>query len=71
MQNKMGNTWPWPQELDALQAAPQHHQLLFENDQVRVLDTCIPPGGITGVHTHQWPAALYIISWSAFIRRDR
>ena len=60
----------WPQELDALIASPQHHKLLFENETVRVLDTLIPPGEITAVHTHQWPASLYIISWSDFIRYD-
>ena len=61
---------PWPPHLDALTAAPEHHTLLFENDIVRVLDTLIPPGGQTAVHTHCWPAALYILSWSPFIRRD-
>ena len=60
----------WPKDLDALVAAPRHHTLLFENEAVRVLDTRIPPGSRTAVHTHRWPAALYIRSWSAFIRRD-
>lgn len=60
----------WPAELDALVAAPQHHKLLFENEEVRVLDTFIKPGETTAVHIHQWPASLYIISWSDFIRYD-
>jgi len=60
----------WPPELDALAASAQHHKLLFENDLVRVIDTCIPPGEITALHTHQWPASLYFISWSDFVRRD-
>ncbi|MGZ3853918.1 MAG: hypothetical protein ACXVBX_14065 [Flavisolibacter sp.] len=60
----------WPDELDALVAAPEHHKLLMENDFVRVLDTLIPPGEITNVHTHKWPASLYVISWSDFIRYD-
>jgi mannose-6-phosphate isomerase-like protein (cupin superfamily) len=55
--------------LDALTAAPSHHRLLFENDSVRVLDTEIKPGDQTPVHTHQWPAVHYVLSWSAFIRR--
>ena len=62
--------WPWPEELDALSAATQHHTLLFENESVRVLDTCIRPGDTTEVHTHKWPASLYILSWSDFIRYD-
>ena len=60
----------WPAALDALIAAPAHHTLLFENDQVRVLDTFIAPGDRTPVHTHRWLAALYIQSWSAFVRYD-
>lgn len=64
------NTILWPEELDALSAASQHHKLLFENELVRMLNTNIPPGEITAVHTHQWPASFYIISWSHFIRYD-
>jgi hypothetical protein len=44
--------------------------LLFENDAVRMLDTRIKAGDKTPVHTHRWPAALYILSWSAFVRRN-
>ena len=62
--------WSYPAELDAMIAAPQHHHLLLENDFVRVLDVRIPAGEITNVHTHCWPATLYIISWSDFIRYD-
>ena len=60
----------WPASLDALVAAPAHHTLLFENEAVRVLDTRIPVGGRTPVHTHRWPAALYVRSWSSFVRRN-
>ena len=56
--------WAWPRELDALTAAPQHHQLLFENEYVRVLDTNIPPGDTTNLHTRRYPASLYVVSWS-------
>lgn len=60
----------WPDALDALAAAPEHHVLLFENESVRVLDTRIAAGSRTAVHTHRWPGVLYILKWSAFIRRD-
>ena len=56
--------------LDAVSAAPVHHRVLFENDEVRVLDTRIAPGEHTPVHTHAWPGVLYIRSWSDFVRRD-
>lgn len=60
----------WPLDMDALIAAPAQHRLLLENERVRVLDTRIAPGERTPVHTHRWPAAHHVISWSAFVRRD-
>ena len=56
--------------LDAMSAAPDHHTILLENDVVRVLDTQLGPGEQTPVHAHEWPAALYVISWSDFVRYD-
>jgi hypothetical protein len=70
MKDKKNETWLWPEELDALTAAPQHHKLLFENETVRVIDTLIPPNEITELHTHKWPGSLYILSWSDFVRFD-
>jgi hypothetical protein len=52
-------------------AAPDHHAVLFENEEVRILDTRLPAGERTPVHSHEWPAALYVISWSDFVRRDQ
>src|SRR6185503_9242443 len=56
--------------LDAMIAAPDHHEVLFENERVRVLDTRLPARQRTPVHSHEWPAALYVLSWSDFVRRD-
>ena len=56
--------------LDAMTAAPDHHSVLFENERVRILDTNVRAGGQTPVHAHEWPAALYVLSWSDFLRRD-
>ncbi len=64
------NQQEYAEELDALAAAPKHHVLLFENDKVRVLDTTVAPGETVPLHTHRWPAALYILSWSDFVRRN-
>jgi hypothetical protein len=66
----MANAQDWPDELDALQAAPRYHALLFENELVRVLNTSVPPQETVPLHTHRWPAALYILSWSHCVRRD-
>jgi hypothetical protein len=30
----------------------------------------IAPGDPTPVHAHRWPCTFYILSWSAFVRRD-
>jgi hypothetical protein len=62
--------WDWPEELDALVAAPAHHTLLLENERVRVLETRIPAGETTAVHTHRWPNVQYVVSSPDFIRRD-
>lgn len=62
--------WGWPHELDALTAAPGNHQLLLENDRVRVLLTTIPPGTTTPVHTHCWPSVEYVLGTTHFVRRD-
>lgn len=67
---RMQDPQEWPEELDALIAAPQHHELLFENESVRVLDTRVPPGQTVPLHTHRWPSALYTVTWSDFVRRD-
>jgi hypothetical protein len=56
--------------LDALAVDEAHHTLLLDNEHVRVLDTCVRPGERTAVHTHEWPATLYVVSWSDFIRHD-
>jgi hypothetical protein len=37
---------------------------------VRVLETHIPPGETTAVHTHRWPNVQYVVSSTDFIRRD-
>ncbi len=62
--------WPWPDSLDAVIAAPNHHKLLFENELVRVLEMRIAPGDIVPVHTHRWPASIYVAKQSDFLRRD-
>ena len=62
--------WPWPDELDAMIAAPSFHRNLFENEHVRYLEVIIHPGEFVPVHTHRWPSVIYVQSTSDFIRRD-
>jgi quercetin dioxygenase-like cupin family protein len=56
--------------LDALTVSTDNHDILLQNERVRVLDTRLAPGERTPVHTHEWPAALYVLSWSDFVRFD-
>ena len=56
--------------LDAMTAAPDHHAVLLDNEHVRILDTHLRPGECTPLHAHEWPAALYVLSWSDFRRLD-
>jgi len=51
METKPTTPWPWPDSLDAAIAAPAHHTVLFENDRVRVLDTCVRPGETVPLHS--------------------
>ena len=68
--NQNAEAWPWPDSLDAVIAAPDHHKLLFENECVRVLEVRIAPGALVPVHTHRWRASIYVAKQSDFIRRD-
>jgi quercetin dioxygenase-like cupin family protein len=60
----------WPDSLDAMVAAPEHHEVLLENERVRVLDSRIKAGETVPVHTHRWASVLYILGTSDFIRYD-
>jgi quercetin dioxygenase-like cupin family protein len=55
---------------DARAVAPAQHELLLENEQVRVLDARVAPGERTPIHAHEWPGVLYVISTSDFVRYD-
>jgi hypothetical protein len=63
-------SWPWPDSLDALVAAPDNHRLLFENEAVRILEVRIGPGQLVPMHTHRWPSSVCVVKSSDFIRRD-
>jgi hypothetical protein len=62
--------WIWPESLDAMQAAPEHHKVLLENEHVRVLEAWVAPGDTVPVHTHRWPSVLHVVISSDFVRHD-
>ena len=60
--------WLWPDSLDAMEAAPDHHKVLLENEQVRVLEAWVGLGDTVPVHTHRWPSVVQLVSCSDFVR---
>lgn len=52
--------WPWPQSLDAVVAAPDSHNVLMENEHIRVVEVVIPPGEKEPIHTHRWPSVILV-----------
>ena len=48
------------QQLDSTTADPQHHKVVFENDQVRVVHYLIGPGETTAKHSHPNSVAVYL-----------
>jgi mannose-6-phosphate isomerase-like protein (cupin superfamily) len=68
--DKSAREQEWPDSLDAMVAAPEHHEVLLENERVRVLDSRIKPRDTVPVHTHRWASVLYILGTSDFIRYD-
>ena len=52
----------WDPTLDALIAAPKHHKILFENDNLRVLEVTLEPQDEEPVHHHRWPSVFILDS---------
>lgn len=50
----------WDPELDALQAAPGNHTVLFEDDLIRVVSVTVAPGETEPPHHHRWPSVFVI-----------
>ncbi|MCJ7710624.1 MAG: hypothetical protein MUQ32_07295 [Chloroflexi bacterium] len=59
----------WPSEHDGVLAAPGNHKVIFENEQVRVLETTIRSGETAPLHDHLLPTLMYVLSGSHFHRR--
>ena len=52
----------FPLGLDAVQAAPESHRVIFENKLVRVLEVTVPANGKTEpMHHHRWPS--FFLDW--------
>ena len=52
----------FPDGYDAVQAAPNSHKVVFENEFVRVLEVTVPAPGMTEpMHHHRWPS--FFLNW--------
>lgn len=49
-------TEPLPESLEALAAAPENHRVLFEDENLRLLEITVEPGATEPMHGHKWPA---------------
>jgi predicted metal-dependent enzyme (double-stranded beta helix superfamily) len=45
-------------DFDAVAVAPDSHQVLMEDDSVRVLRVVVAPGASEPVHDHRWPSIM-------------
>jgi len=68
--NGSGEACPWPENMDAVKAAPENHKVIFENEHVRVLQVTIPPHSKEPIHAHCWPSTLYVQQAGDVVDRD-
>lgn len=52
--------WEWPEDLDALKAAPDNHKVIYEDDNVRILAVILDGKESEPVHTHKWKSVMWI-----------
>ncbi len=61
----------WPAEQDALNAAPDNHRVILENDDLRVLEVTVRPGEREKVHHHRWPSVMIVDSRPNYKNYDK
>ncbi|SDM36013.1 hypothetical protein SAMN05421823_112197 [Catalinimonas alkaloidigena] len=52
-------TWQWPDSLDAVQAAPESHNIVYEDSTVRILQVVLEANATEPVHTHKWKSIMW------------
>jgi hypothetical protein len=65
------NASEWPPELDAVVAAPDNHRVLFEDEQMRVLEVKVRAGELEKLHHHRWPSVMVIDSLPNYVNYDK
>ncbi|TDE15245.1 hypothetical protein [Dyadobacter psychrotolerans] len=52
--------WTWPDSLDAANAAPENHHVVYEDSTVRVLQVLLDGHKEEPIHTHKWKSIMWI-----------
>lgn len=52
----------WSESLDAVTAAPDSHEVLYEDENVRLLSVTIDPGEAEPMHHHRSPSVIMVDS---------
>ena len=61
----------WPRDRDAVPAAPRFHKVVYESDDVRILEVTVLPGERETTHHHQWPSVMVVDSRPKYINYDK
>ncbi len=61
----------WSQEQDALSAASKNHRVIFEGEEIRVLEVTVQPGERENLHHHRWPSAMIVDSRPKYVNYDK
>jgi hypothetical protein len=59
-QGKAPSTWPYPDSLDSIKAAPKNHKILYEDGEIRIVEVTIRPGETENLHGHKY-SSIFII----------
>lgn len=61
----------WPADQDAVVAAPDNHKVLFENDDIRVLQVSVRAGEREKTHHHKYPSVMIVHSRPSYKNYDK
>jgi hypothetical protein len=57
--NADSGKWQWADSLDAVRAASQNHQVIFENNKIRILEVILKPYELEQMHTHSLSSVMF------------
>jgi hypothetical protein len=60
----------WPAEQDAVSAAKGNHKVIYETDELRVLEVTVQPGETEPLHHHQWPSVMVLDARPSYVNYD-